>query len=94
MIYPPKTSFYENNSTNYENIQFYENKLQKNNESIQTFLALDRPPWKTLKRSASWSRGQDNGLLWAAYHYAWEDIYQRRLADETGVFEPVCYDGY
>jgi len=28
MISPRKTSFYENNSTNYENMQFYENKLR------------------------------------------------------------------
>jgi len=33
-------------------------------------------------------------MLTGAHHYAWEGVYQRRLADEAGVFESVCYDGY
>lgn len=33
-------------------------------------------------------------FFWAAHDYVGKGIYQRRLADETGVFEPLCYDGY
>ena len=78
-------------------MQFYENKLrkllQKNNESIQTFLALDGPHGRQKKASYG-SRGPDYGCIRAAYNYAREVIYKGRLADEAGVFEPLCYDGY
>ena len=78
-------------------MQFYENKLrkllQKNNESIQTFLALDGPHGRQKKASYG-SRGPDYGCLRTAYHYAWKGVYQRRQANEAGVFESVCYDGY
>ena len=80
-------------------MQFYENKLrkllQKNNESIQTFLALDRSYGRHQKEAPhGCCRGSDCVCLREAYYYAWEGVYQGWLADEAGVFEPVCYDGY
>lgn len=55
---------------------------------------LDRPHGRHQKEAPHGFRGPDYRFLRPAHHYAWQGIYKRRLADEKGVFETVCYDGY
>ena len=55
---------------------------------------MDRPHGRHQKETPYGCRGPDYGCVRAAHDNAWEGVYQGWLADEAGVFEPVCYYGY
>lgn len=57
-------------------------------------LALNKSKRRHQKKTPNGCRGPDYKLLRTRIHHPRKILVLRRLADEEGIFEPECYDGY